>query len=91
MMLPEKESEPMSVANSIGIVMAAEVSCGNVMPAFSVGFAPLMNSRLATSAAAPPPRPLKSATICGIAVIFTEYAPSAPMTRPMTIPMMMSR
>ena len=26
----------------------------------------------ATSAAAPPPTPLKSATICGIAVIFTR-------------------
>ena len=32
-------------------------------------------SRIDTSAAAPPPAPLKSATICGIAVIFTTRAP----------------
>ena len=60
------------------------------MPATSSWRASLMNSRLATSAAAPPPRPLNSATICGIAVIFTEYAPIAPMMRPMTVPMAMS-
>ena len=62
---------------------------GSSMPASS-RLRALENSRLATSAAAPPPRPLKSATICGIEVIFTEYAPSAPMTRPMTVPMAMS-
>ena len=73
MMLPEKESEPMSVANSMEPAMNA------VMPSW---LARVENSRLATSAAAPPPRPLKSATICGIAVIFTEYAPIAPMTSP---------
>ena len=32
------------------------------------------NSTQAISAAAPPPTPLNSATICGIAVIFTERA-----------------
>ena len=37
-------------------------------------------------AAAPPPTPLKSATICGIAVIFTRRAPTAPSTPPSTIP-----
>ena len=82
MMLPENESEPMSVANSIGTAMDA------VMP--SRLCARRRNSRLATSAAAPPPRPLNIATICGIAVIFTEYAPIAPMIRPMTVPMAMS-
>ncbi len=41
------------------------------------------NSAVEMSAAAPPPAPLKSATICGIAVIFTlsaEYKPMAPPT-----------
>ena len=32
----------------------------------------LWNSASETSAAAPPPTPLNSATICGIAVIFTR-------------------
>ncbi len=67
MMLPENESEPMSVANSI-------VTAKNgVMP--SGLCARRRNSRLATSAAEPPPRPLNAATICGMAVILTEYAP----------------
>ena len=82
MMLPENESEPMSVANNIEPAMNA------VMP--SRLCEPRMNSKLATSAAAPPPRPLNIATICGIAVIFTEYAPMAPMMSPMTVPMAMS-
>src|SRR2546429_2182801 len=37
------------------------------------------NSASATSAAAPPPTPLNSATICGIAVIFTARAATAPI------------
>ena len=82
MMLPENDSEPMSVANSIGTATNA------VMP--SRLCARRRNSRLATSAADPPPRPLNAATICGIAVILTEYAPIAPMTRPITMPTAMS-
>jgi hypothetical protein len=38
------------------------------------------------SAAAPPPTPLKSATICGIAVILTLRAPTAPRPPPISIP-----
>ena len=79
MMLPENESEPMSVAKSMVTAMNVVISRSG-----------LRNSRLATNAAAPPPRPLNSATICGIAVILTEYAPIAPMTRPMSVPMAMS-
>ena len=37
------------------------------------------------SAAAPPPTPLKSATICGIAVIRTFRAPTAPRPPPIAI------
>ena len=45
----------------------------------------LWNSASAISATAPPPTPLNSATICGIAVIFTERAPTTPMTAPIAI------
>ena len=40
------------------------------------------NSTQAISATAPPPTPLKSATICGIAVIFTRRADRQPMAVP---------
>ncbi len=45
----------------------------------------LWNSASAIRATAPPPTPLKSATICGIAVIFTRRAPTAPTTAPIAI------
>ena len=45
----------------------------------------LWNSASAIKATAPPPTPLKSATICGIAVIFTRRAPATPMTAPIAI------
>src|SRR5438128_1056481 len=48
----------------------------------------LWNSASETSAAAPPPTPLNSATICGIAVIFTRRAPTAPDALPMSPPTM---
>ncbi len=44
------------------------------------------NSTSEISAAAPPPTPLNSATICGIAVIFTFRAPTTPITDPIAIP-----
>ena len=40
--------------------------------------------------AAPPPTPLKTATICGIAVIFTKRAAGTAIAVPTTIPTMMS-
>src|SRR2546423_7279139 len=43
------------------------------------------------SAAAPPPTPLKSATICGIAVIFTRRAATAPNSPPTAIPTRISQ
>ncbi len=46
----------------------------------------LWNSASATSAAAPPPTPLNSATICGIAVIFTRRAATAPNVPPIAEP-----
>jgi hypothetical protein len=61
MMLPDSDTAPIIAALSIAttnIVLAAGVTCAN--------------SIAATSAAAPPPAPLKSATICGIDVILTR-------------------
>ncbi len=75
---PQKDTEPMIAANTSGMIT-------------SVGRSPpeSRNSAQAIRATAPPPTPLKSATICGIAVIFTLRAagtPTAvPMTRPSTI------
>ena len=44
----------------------------------------------AMSATAPPPTPLNSATICGIAVIFTLRAAGTPTAVPMATPMTIS-
>ena len=49
------------------------------------------NSAAAIKAAAPPPTPLKSATIWGIAVIFTARAETTPITDPIAIPTSMSQ
>ncbi len=75
---PQKEIEPMIAANRIGI----RASSSRSPPASR-------NSTNEISATAPPPTPLNSATICGIAVIFTLRAlgmPTAvPIARPTTI------
>ena len=55
------------------------------------GGASSWNSASATSAAAPPPTPLNSATICGIAVIFTRRAATAPNAPPSTAPSTISQ
>ena len=46
------------------------------------------NSDQEISATAPPPTPLNSATICGIAVIFTWRADGTPSAVPITSPTM---
>jgi hypothetical protein len=51
----------------------------------------LWNSANAIRAAAPPPTPLKSATICGIAVIFTRRAATAPKLPPTAMPTRISQ
>src|SRR5438105_3098677 len=51
----------------------------------------LWNAASETSAAAPPPTPLTSATICGIAVIFTLRAATAPKTPPTAMPTRISQ
>ncbi len=42
----------------------------------------MSSSPAATSEAAPPPAPLKIATICGMAVILTRWAETMPTTAP---------
>ena len=49
------------------------------------------NSASEMSAAAPPPTPLKSATICGMAVMCTLRAAIAPNAPPTIMPTMISQ
>ena len=75
---PQNEIEPMIAANRIGI----SSSSSGLPPTSSA-------SRYSTtliSATAPPPTPLNSATICGIAVIFTLRAAGIPTAVPTAIP-----
>ena len=75
---PQKEIEPMMAASRIGI----SVSSSGLPPA-------ARSSRYSAqeiSATAPPPTPLNSATICGIAVIFTWRAAGTPTAVPTTRP-----
>ena len=79
---PQKEIEPTIAPNSSGIPTAS--SSERLPPAWR-------NSAHAISATAPPPTPLNSATICGIAVIFTLRALGMPIAVPMTRPMAIRR
>ena len=75
---PANEIEPISAESTIAIEMS---TCG------APGSGRMRwNSASATSAAAPPPTPLNSATICGIAVIFTRRAATAPNPPPIAMP-----
>ena len=68
MIEPEKLSAPMTAVSIVVIVKS--IGSGLPFAAESV----FISSPIATSDAAPPPHPLKIATICGIAVIFTARA-----------------
>src|SRR2546430_17212242 len=65
--LPAKDTEPITMLKTLGKARAN----GGCEPCKS-------SSETATSAAAPPPTPLKRATICGMAVILTRRAPKGP-------------
>ena len=62
--------------------MVMDVSIGKATPNSS----DFRNSAPPTSSDAPPPRPLSSATIWGIAVIFTARASQRPSPEPTTSP-----
>ena len=73
--LPAKDTEPITMLKTLGNAKA------------NGGCDPCNNSsETATRAAAPPPTPLKSATICGMAVIFTRRAATAPIGTPIRRP-----
>ena len=78
MRLPEKVTSPISVPS----MMVTATSLG--MP--SAVSRSLTNSEAAMRADAPPPRPLKTATICGIAVILIVRARTPPTTAPTSMP-----
>ena len=77
-MLPENETLPISAESTIARLVSTWRLPGAGMRVW--------NSAIEISAAAPPPTPLNSATICGIAVIFTRRAATAPKPPPRTIP-----
>ena len=71
---PQNEIEPMIAASTIGISASSSMSDSE------------RNSTSEIRATAPPPTPLNSATICGIAVIFTPRAAGTPISVPITTP-----
>ena len=75
---PANEIEPISAERTIATEMSTVGAPGSGRIRCS--------SASAISAAAPPPTPLNSATICGIAVIFTLRAATAPKPPPISIP-----
>ncbi len=75
---PANEIEPTSAEKTVEIPLSTPTS-----PEWA--HTP-WNSISATSEAAPPPTPLNSATICGIAVILTFFAPTTPITDPIAMP-----
>jgi hypothetical protein len=81
--LPKATSDPANEMLPISAEKRIETDSSPASPPASA--ARLWNSARAIRATAPPPTPLKSATICGIAVIFTERAPTTPTTVPMAI------
>jgi len=75
---PANEIEPMSAESTMPAAMSTFGRPGSGRIRCS--------SASEMSAAAPPPTPLNSATICGIAVIFTLRAATAPKPPPTTMP-----
>ena len=74
---PQKDTEPTIAANRLKI---ATYVGSTAKPSV------WRNSTQAISATAPPPTPLNSATICGIAVIFTWRAAGTPTAVPIATP-----
>ena len=82
--LPNAISEPANETDPINAESTVETPRST--PTFPCAAQTPWNSTSETSAAAPPPTPLNSATICGIAVIFTLRAPTSPITAPIAAP-----
>ena len=71
---PQNEIEPMIAAKQDGDQLLER--------RVAAGLERRLNSATEISATAPPPTPLNSATICGIAVIFTARAAGTPTAVP---------
>ena len=78
-MLPVKVSEPMMIEPAMVADAMAFVPSPRLLTCSS--------SAPATMAEAAPPKPLKMATICGMAVSWTSRADAKPMAVPRTMPM----
>ena len=74
---PENDTVPMSTPRS--------TSSTTYVAGFSPPDVRCMDPTTETSAAAPPPTPLKMATSCGIAVIFTKRLTGIPIAAPTTM------
>src|SRR5579885_390417 len=85
MIEPEKLTAPM-IALTTRETYVSSRSCGE---SDGGAVASTKNSAVEMHAAAPPPAPLKSATIWGIAVILTLSAEKSPMTVPTAMPIRM--
>src|SRR5579883_2371944 len=85
MIEPEKLTAPI-IALTTSETYVSSRSCGE---SDGGAVASTKNSAVDMQAAAPPPAPLKSATICGIAVILTLSAENNPTTVPTAMPMRM--
>jgi hypothetical protein len=81
---PQNEIEPTIAPNSSKISTRSD---HGLRPPWEK---PWRYSTHAISATAPPPTPLNSATICGIAVIFTLRAAGTPTAAPIARPAMIS-
>ena len=86
---PQNEIEPTIAPNSSKISDRSGKlpTAGLWMP----GINPCRYSTQAINATAPPPTPLKIATICGIAVIFTLRAAGIPIAVPIATPAMINQ
>ena len=85
-MLPEKVTAPMSVPAMIDT--PESMASVSAPPAPPVPPATRRYSPTATRPDAAPPKPLKTATISGMAVIFTVRAMTAPISPPTATPTM---
>ena len=79
MKLPVRVTEP-TIVEAMMVTTVTEFSIGGAALSRS-------NSAAATNAETPPPNPLKTATICGMAVICTVRDMYTPITEPTTRPM----
>jgi hypothetical protein len=80
--LPQKVTAPIRPVRAVAIANCVHAASG--VPAAPAAAAAFQSSAPATSVEAAPPKPLSSATICGMPVIGYRIAMTAPITPPIT-------